>query len=198
MPFTLYLHVNTANGKKYVGQTKHSMEQRWKQHVLLSRSPSGKRTSALSRAIARHGADSFVHEALEVVDTQELANEAEARLIMAHGSAAPHGYNLTFGGTAARMTDETRRRMSDAKKGKPHTAEHNAKVSAALMGRKIVFSEEHVENMRKAIRPPISAETRAKIAAAIRGKFVGRKLTPESVAKRTETRRANRLRAVPT
>lgn len=44
------------------------------------------------------------------------------------------------------MSTETRRRLSEAARGTVHTPEHNARVSAALKGRRL--SDEHVARLR--------------------------------------------------
>jgi 5-methylcytosine-specific restriction endonuclease McrA len=70
-------------------------------------------------------------------------------------------------------------------KGRPKSAEHRAKLSAALKGRKAgPFSDEHRANLSKAKRNQ-SAETRRKIAETNRG----RKHTPEARRKMREAKK---------
>jgi group I intron endonuclease len=95
--FHIYIHTNTVNGKRYVGQTVHTVEGRWKEHVnAAKRNKGGARL--LSAAIRKYGAAAFVHELLDVVTTQEGVDIAEARWIEQRRTRTPHGYNLSSGG----------------------------------------------------------------------------------------------------
>lgn len=47
------------------------------------------------------------------------------------------------------FTPEHRANLSKVHKGKPLSAEHKAKISKALTGRKVVFSEEHLLHLRE-------------------------------------------------
>lgn len=83
------------------------------------------------------------------------------------------------------MTEETKQRISEALKGKPKSAEHSAKVSAALMGK---------PGTRKGA--VLTEETKAKMREAA----LGRKMKPEDIAKMVagktpEQRRAGALKA---
>lgn len=95
--------------------------------------------------------------------------------------------------------------------GKKKTPEHVAKVAAAQKGKFVSLDSRMrmsaAQRLRK--RTPLSAETKAKIAAAHLGKpkpkhsdewrvlmsqkMTGRKMSPEVIAKRVATRAANRI-----
>ena len=95
--FTIYCHTNKVNGKRYVGQTVDTMEERWKEHVSAAKSNQGARI--FGAAIRKYGPDAFDHEILEViVGTQKEVDIAEAKWIVQRGSRAPNGYNLAAGG----------------------------------------------------------------------------------------------------
>src|SRR5574337_250494 len=95
--FTIYCHTDKVNGKRYIGQTFSTMEERWTEHIRAARRNVGCRL--LSAAIRDHGHEAFSHEILEIVETQEAADEAEIRWIGKLQSKSPHGYNLTIGGS---------------------------------------------------------------------------------------------------
>ena len=83
--------------------------------------------------------------------------------------------NLTHGGEGrpgAIVTEEHRRKLSEAQKGKPReplTEEHRRKLSEALKGN--VISEEHRRKMSEAhAGRALSAETRPRMSEARRGK----------------------------
>lgn len=75
------------------------MMQRWNQHVLNANSRPKGRRSHLWGAIRKYGPQAFSHEVLEVCETLESANEAEAKWIDHFDSRNPEkGFNLMKGG----------------------------------------------------------------------------------------------------
>lgn len=96
--FTVYCHIHRESGRRYVGQTKKTMLQRWNQHVYTAqKSSSG--WSHFANAIRKYGKDAFDHEILETCRTVEEANASEQRWI-AHFNTRDRlfGFNLTKGG----------------------------------------------------------------------------------------------------
>ena len=94
MPY-VYLIENQNNGKKYIGITKSSIEERFLQHKAQSKSNTSKR---LYQAMNKHGHDAFSCTLIE-----ECANETVfAREIywIAHYRSNDYkfGYNMTAGG----------------------------------------------------------------------------------------------------
>ena len=91
--------------------------------------------------------------------------------------------NIQEGGEGgfSHITPELRKIIAGNRKGKKHSEEHKAKLSAAHKGKKM--SDEARRNMSIAKtgkkRPPVSDETRAKMSAAQKGK----KHTEETKAK---------------
>ena len=128
MPFTIYCHTNTVNGKKYVGQTQLTMEKRWAAHVHQARSKRGSR--ALMGAIRKYGSDAFTHEVLEVVATAEEADAAEKLWIEKLGCLAPGGYNLDGGGRATHDVHESTRALLSAATLKLHASRTPAERKA--------------------------------------------------------------------
>ena len=86
----VYKLTNIYNGKIYVGQTKFSVEKRFKEHA--------KADSLIGYAIRKHGAEHFLLEVLETCETREEAYELEIFFIEKFNCMAPNGYNLTKGG----------------------------------------------------------------------------------------------------
>jgi hypothetical protein len=89
----IYCHTHRASGRKYVGQTSDTLENRWKSHA---KGHSG--AHAFHRAIREYGPDAFDHETLEVVEGHEAGNEAEARWIRTLDCQLPRGFNVLAGG----------------------------------------------------------------------------------------------------
>lgn len=97
----VYCVTNVKNGKRYVGWTNKTLEQRWKMHVrnALVR----KRKFLLSEAIRKHGPGDEVWtlEILQEVTTPEGAKLLEVKFIAEFNTnhlAGGHGYNMTPGG----------------------------------------------------------------------------------------------------
>ncbi len=138
----------SPSGRSYIGQT-NNFNRRKRQHQLTTGS------RAFHNAIKKYGFETFQLEILAENLTSDEANELEVKYIMEYDTLAPSGYNLTTGGLNQQPSDETKRRLSEAKIGKPRqpfTAEHKQKISMALSDK------------------PRSSETRKKIASSKLGK----------------------------
>lgn len=163
--YIIYKIVCAANGKIYVGYTSKTAEERFETHLLNAR---WKRKTALYNAIRRYGADAFAVEEIARCGTHAEACEKEIFYIASLGSKLPLGYNMTTGGDGVPLTPEQREAANAKKRG--------------------VCSLRQWEASQRRIGSKASAETRAKLSAARRG----RKQSPECVAKRKETIRRNR------
>lgn len=88
--YRVYLITNLLNLKSYVGITKFSIGERFKQHV--------KRGFLLTEAIKKYGKSKFSIKLIEEVESAERAYELEIYYIKEYDTKAPNGYNLTDGG----------------------------------------------------------------------------------------------------
>lgn len=85
------------------------------------------------------------------------------------------GYNIDIETGRKKISDESKLKMSIAKKGKPLSKEHKLKLSESGKGRK--FSEEHKINIGNAKRgeknsnygKPLPDATKAKLSTSLRG-----------------------------
>jgi group I intron endonuclease len=177
----VYLITNTINGKRYVGQTKQTLANRWSMHVAKNH------CRYLHNAIQKYGRENFIIEALFDVLNKELANEFEIEYIERYKTMYPNGYNILPGGDnrpplseeAKRKisefhkgkkhrlghspSEETRRKLSLANKGKTLSFEHRKKISLAHVG--IGHSEESRKKMSiQRIGRRHSEETRQKMS----------------------------------
>ena len=90
--YTLYCHVNKANGKKYVGITSRKPQERWGRG-------SGYAGQRFGSAIKKYGWDGFDHIILKLGMTRVDAEKEEKRLISAWKSNnVAFGYNVAEGG----------------------------------------------------------------------------------------------------
>ncbi len=174
---------NHVNGKKYVGKTSQGYLRRWLDHRRNARSDSG---SLLGRAIMKYGPETFsVRLLYEAVDERECF-AVEKGLIAEYGTLKPHGYNICIGGQGAsgrRMTPEQRDDVSQRMLGNT-----NGKYRKGLKA----TPEQRQRNSEAQKKLTISAETRAKMAATMRGQkrapSVGRNI---SLAKKGKPVRGN-------
>ena len=178
----IYRITNKINGKPYVGQTRKKLSRRISQH----KSRSKKAKSGVDAAIKKYGWENFTVEVIEVCPVKQL-NEREKFWIKELGTRAPHGYNLTDGGdTNIIMSQESRARMSVAKKGKPSnrkgkplTQEHKDKISATKKGTPPHNKGKHLSEAQKAV-----------LSAANKGENhpqYGKHRSPETIAKIRES-----------
>ncbi len=197
----VYCHTCKVTGKSYVGQSCHGMEHRWKGHCQSA----GKCDLLFAKAIHKHGPEAFTHELLAQCHDQEDADNLEDFFIQELKTLVPRGYNLKGGGANGRPSEETRQKISAARKGQKHSEEHRRNIGVAGKGRK--HSEETKAKMSASnkgqkrseetrrnlsavakLRPPRSEEVRRKISDSLKG----RKLSEEVRRKMSAARKGRK------
>lgn len=109
------MHKNKINNKVYIGQTKQSLNSRFKNGNGYQSCP------LFFRAIKKYGWENFEHIILEEnISSLEAANEKEQYWIAFYEAAnKDKGYNCTSGGGLGRKwTDEARQAQSERFLGK--------------------------------------------------------------------------------
>ena len=81
--YTVYMHENKTNGKKYIGITGQSPEQRWQKGTNY------RTCTAINRAFQKYGWDGFNHVIVKTGLTREEACEEEKRLIAEYNTRDP-------------------------------------------------------------------------------------------------------------
>lgn len=108
--------ITSPSGKSYIGITSGKLKDRWRAHrANASRSKDG----ALQKAIVKYGAHNMIVRELVIVDDYEYLKDLEKKAIVAYGTKAPNGYNLTDGGDGVLgvvVTEEGRLRRSHSQK----------------------------------------------------------------------------------
>lgn len=130
----IYIHQNKLNGKCYVGQTVRTPKYRWGED--------GKGYSSQHKfynAIQKYGWNNFKHILLTTIyNNQEDLDNAEQYYIEDLDSVE-NGYNCKSGGHGgSKFSEETKKKMSEAKKGKKgraHSEESKRKISEAQKGK---------------------------------------------------------------
>lgn len=126
--FTVYMHVNRINGKRYIGITHFSnLNRRWE---------NGKgyfRNKHFADAIEKYGWDNFNHIIVAQNLDKQSACDLERQLIKQYDTQnREKGYNITDGGEFFRHSQASKDLMSQNRKGK---GMHK-------------FSEEHKQKLR--------------------------------------------------
>ena len=123
----VYKHICKITNKVYIGQT-NNISTRWKPSAY-------KNCTKFYNAIQKYGWDNFDHIILESNLTLQEANEKETYYIKLYNSIND-GYNLSYGGLNKLASEETKKKMSETRKGVPHSKEHSEAISKALTGYK--------------------------------------------------------------
>ena len=149
--YTVYQHKNKINGKVYIGITSQKPEQRWRNGEGYKSSPH------FYSAIQKYGWDNFEHNILFVELTKEQACLKEQELIKEFNSTnREYGYNSTSGGDIFVMNEETKQKISQALMGNQNNLGHSCseekkkKISEAQKGRE--FTEEHKQKLSEAAK----------------------------------------------
>ena len=149
--YTVYQHKNKINGKVYIGITSQKPEQRWRNGEGYKSSPH------FYSAIQKYGWDNFEHNILFVELTKEQACLKEQELIKEFNSMnREYGYNSTSGGDIFVMNEETKQKISQALMGNQNNLGHSCseekkkKISEAQKGRE--FTEEHKQKLSEAAK----------------------------------------------
>lgn len=173
--YTVYKHT-TPNGKVYIGITSIQPLKRWD-------NGRGYKGQFFGRAINKYGWENIQHDILFTDLTKEQAEQKEIELILLYKSnQREYGYNIDNGGNVkGKISEETRKKMSDLKRGKKPwnykkigllkaTNETKVKMSIAHKGKKPwnkgksnPHSDEMKKNMSKSMKGKIpSAITQKK------------------------------------
>ena len=144
----LYLVTNLINGKRYVGQTKYSKEDRWRAHCSDARRNV---RGSFCLAIRKYGPENFCVETLVPnVSDKRMLDLLERHFIALYKTYPPalgFGYNNTPGGDASPMS------------GKQLTKEHKAKLRAANLGNKHAQGHKHSPEIRRKLSQSFKGRT---------------------------------------
>lgn len=121
----LYKITHVPTGRIYIGQSKNL---RKRESSYKNSGGSGNSTSVIRRAILKHGWDKFSFEVIAYATGQEYLNDTEQKAISVYGCMVPNGFNVEVGGMCSPVSEETKKRISDAKRGIKLSAEHKKKI----------------------------------------------------------------------
>ena len=203
--YSLYVHTNKVNGKKYVGIT-NNIDERWRHNGIAYKPYSGDNPRPFWNAICKYGFDSFEHEVVLSGLTFKEACELEKRYISDLGTRdRSKGYNVAEGGNGGKIYKEHPRGML----GKHHSQEKRDKQRELLQKNKdaglMAWKHGHPRGMLGKHHTPehnammsekmkgraISEETRRKMAEAAKG----RKKSEEELRKISAANKGKRMGA---
>lgn len=103
MSYIIYCYTNKQNGKKYIGITSRSIEEREASHIYEAKNKSNKCYNApFKRAIRKYGIEGFDREIIDIAETLDKACELEKYYIKEYKTYYKYknsnGYNATLGG----------------------------------------------------------------------------------------------------
>lgn len=133
--YILYEHRNKINGKRYIGITNNKTKRWYGKGKHYDGCP------YFFAAIQKYGWDSFEHNVLIYDLTREEASRLEKHFIKTLKTCdKAFGYNLAEGGVNAptmlgkHHSKETKRKMSEAQRGKKQTEEQKRRHSEYMTG----------------------------------------------------------------
>lgn len=201
MPIGVYQISNTRTGIVYVGSSKDILR-RWKQHVTLLNAGKHPNTH-LQNAWAFYGCSVFSFSVLELCSEEQLLVVEQKYL-----DSIPDKYNfLKIAGSCAGTpkTEEHKKKISKALKGKKHDATRRAKNRKAQKERGRKHTEEHKQKLAERMRGNTYANGNqnrkgAKVSDEAKRKLrkanLGKKLSEETKAKMREAQQRRRQREV--
>jgi group I intron endonuclease len=142
MDHVIYKITNTVNGKIYIGQTKkfrgekkYGIEKRFKSHISASKRNKG--CPKLCNSMRKYGSDKFIIEQIDEASVDHI-DEKEIHYIKLYNSTNDNiGYNITMGGGGLKSvhpTDETRKKMSNARKENGDVGINQYKKNGIVIG----------------------------------------------------------------
>ncbi len=171
----IYVITHLTSGRQYVGQTKRTGFERWRDHRSSSLSKSPTRMM-ITRALRRYGADAFSFEVVEFCSLKCL-NDREAFWVQKLNTLVPAGFNLVTGGGAnAQVSQIIRDRLSEIHSGRKQTPQQIAKRAAArsdLWNNDLIFREQQTHRLTEVSRKRASnLESNAKISQKLSGRVL--------------------------
>jgi len=150
--WTVYMHTCTINDKKYIGITSQTPYSK-----RFNGDGSGYKTSVrFWNAIQKYGWDNFSHEVLAENIAENEAKDLERHYIELYQTQNDKfGYNIKEGGQGEALPQSVREKIRQSSfgkagtmTGKHHAPETRKKISDAQKGR--AFTDEHLANLREA------------------------------------------------
>ena len=143
----IYKIINKSNGKVYIGQSV-DVENRIKNHKGDLRR-NHHHNEHLQNSFNKYGEESFEFSLIKSCKARYLDRFEKLHIYLNKSMNPKYGYNKDSGGSVQKeVSEETKEKMREAKKGKRFSEEHKMKISEAHKGKK--HSSETKRKMSKA------------------------------------------------
>lgn len=195
----IYMIQNKVNNKMYIGQAV-DIERRWNDHIWNLNNKRNENRHFIN-AWYKYGEENFKFTILLECKESDL-NMYEEYYIFELMTYDPRvGYNKNYGGDSGRPTEEAKRKMSEAKKGKQLSEEAKRKISEANKGEKNSFygrhhSEEAKRKMSESKKGRHhSEEHKRKLSESRKGEksyWYGKHLSEETKRKLSESKKGEK------
>ena len=173
--YTLYMHVNKTNGKRYVGITSGPPSKRWKKGAGYY----GQRR--FYSAIKCYGWDGFEHIIVADHLSKEEAECREAELIKEYAANdTRYGYNIENGGVTHKISEEQKEHLRQVHLGQKLSEETKKKISESCKGLSTQWltglkqSPETIEKRMSKIRGEKNRRARAVCQYDLDGNFIAK------------------------
>lgn len=176
----IYQIRNIVNGKIYIGCSTH-IQSRWNNHRSRLRKGSH-RNLHLQGAWQGYGERSFEFQILELVESEKLVEREQYWFDTTNCFDPAFGYNqnpfagTTKGGKHRPASEERKRKIGDANRGRKHSEEQTRRHSEIMRGRK---------------KPPRTEDHRRNLSVSMTGK----KHSEETLKKLSESHKTDSYRA---
>lgn len=162
--YTVYVHI-APNGKRYYGITSQNVNQRWK------KGNGYKIQKYFYRAIEKYGWDNFEHIIVAKGLSEDEAKWLEIELIREWDATNQEkGYNISLGGESGNCSEETKKKLSEANKGRQLSDDWRRKISENHASMKGEDNPMYGKNYRDYMSEEKKIEHDKKISEANKGK----------------------------
>ena len=147
----IYKIINLSNQKLYIGQTKKTIEERFKNHLKLAKRHINR---CLYDAMNKYGYDNFTIKQIEQIPDQYLDEREKYWITYYNTTNRNYGYNMTAGGgggdtwTNNPHKKETSKKISENNKGKHSLSpqQHQRMIQRAKEVNTIKINKQELEN----------------------------------------------------
>jgi group I intron endonuclease len=161
--YSIYKITNKVNNRLYIGYSKRPAA-RWYDHKLYA---ANNRKGVLYDAMRKHGVENFVFEIIyQSLDMNHTKNIMEDFFITEYNSRTPNGYNNAPGGQGGALnigfkhSENTKKKISIARKGKKMSDQTKQKISLKLSGcNNYMYGKHHTDQTKKILSEKAKTRT---------------------------------------